>query len=234
MVDFDTAVQVLAIDHLLRQHPHTLSGGERQRVGIGRALLTAPQLLLMDEPLASLDANRKLEILPFIERLRDEMRVPILYVSHAVEEVARLASRVVRLQDGRVSAIGPPSQVLAPSAVTRAVDRFDVVSTLKARFERYDAVHGVSVLSHPAGEIIVPASLGVPAQDVRIAIHATNVALAIGRPGQVSFRTMLLGRVTRVESDGSPFALVTLQLEGGERLYAYVTRLAIEIGRAHV
>lgn len=227
-VDFDTAVQVLGIDHLLAQHPHTLSGGERQRVGIGRALLAAPQLLLMDEPLASLDADRKLEILPFIERLRDEMRVPILYVSHAVEEVARLASRVVRLQDGRVAAIGPPSQVLAPSAVTRAVDRFDVVSTLKARFERYDAVHGVSVLSHPAGEIIVPAALGVPAQDVRIAIHATNVALAIGRPGQVSFRTMLLARVTRVESDGSPFALVTLQLEGGERLYAYVTRLAIE------
>ncbi len=226
-VDFDTAVQVLGIDHLLGQHPHTLSGGERQRVGIGRALLAAPQLLLMDEPLASLDADRKLEILPFVERLRDELHVPILYVSHAVEEVARLASRVVRLEQGRVVAVGPPGQVLGPSAVTRGVDRFDVVSTLKARFVRYDAEYGVSVLTHPSGEIIVPAALGAPAQDVRITIHATNVALAIGRPGQISFRTALLGQVTSVETDASPFALVTLELAGGEKLRAYVTRLAI-------
>ena len=124
-IKFDPVVEVLGIGHLLGRRPSTLSGGERQRVAIGRALLTSPRLLLMDEPLASLDSYRKLEILPFIERLRDEFSIPIVYVSHAVDEVARLATQVVKLENGRVTASGQPAEVLAPNLLAKAVDRFD-------------------------------------------------------------------------------------------------------------
>jgi molybdate transport system ATP-binding protein len=108
----EPVLDVLGIGHLLARNPASLSGGERQRVAIGRAVLTSPRLLLMDEPLAALDSARKAEILPFIERLAREFAIPILYVSHALEEVARLAARVVVLQGGRVSAIGTPGDVL--------------------------------------------------------------------------------------------------------------------------
>lgn len=111
-IALDPVVAVLGIGHLLERRPDTLSGGERQRVAIGRALLTSPRLLLMDEPLASLDAARKLEILPFIEQLRDEFEIPIIYVSHSLEEVTRLAKHVVRLDQGRVIGAGKPAEML--------------------------------------------------------------------------------------------------------------------------
>ncbi len=159
-IALDAVIDVLGIGHLLSRSPWTLSGGERQRVAIGRALLTSPRLLLMDEPLASLDAARKLEILPFIEKLRDEFGIPILYVSHAVEEVARLAARVVRLAAGKVAAIGPPGEVLGETA---AEDRFEAVSLLTARCRGYRPDYAVTIFDHPAGEIIVPGRAGVEA-----------------------------------------------------------------------
>ena len=109
---FDRIVELLGIDSLLGRGPTQLSGGEKQRVAIGRALLASPQLLLMDEPLAALDEERKSEILPYIERLRDESRVPIVYVSHSVPEVARLATAMVLLADGRVVATGTVSDIM--------------------------------------------------------------------------------------------------------------------------
>src|SRR5882757_5750511 len=115
-LDFDLVTEVLGIAPLLARRPASLSGGERQRVAIGRALLAAPRILLMDEPLASLDAPRKREILPLIERLRDEFAIPILYVSHAVEEVGRLATQVVLIEAGQVKAVGAPEDVLGPVA----------------------------------------------------------------------------------------------------------------------
>jgi len=111
-ITFDAVVDVLGIAHLLGRAPHTLSGGERQRVAIGRALLASPRILLMDEPLASLDGARKTEILPFIERIRDEFQIPILYVSHSAAEVARLASLVIELGDGRVTRMVSAAEVL--------------------------------------------------------------------------------------------------------------------------
>ncbi len=227
-IERDPVVEVLGIGHLMGQMPSTLSGGERQRVAIGRAMLTSPALLVMDEPLASLDASRKLEILPFIERLGAEFAIPILYVSHAVEEVARLAQRVVRIEAGRVLAVGPPDAVLAPRGVGRSIERFDVVSTLTTTPDRYDPAYGVTLLSHPAGTIVVPGRVDAGGRTVRLAIHATTVSLTVGRPGQMSIRTALQGRITAVETDESPFALVTIELLGGERLLAYVTRMAVE------
>jgi len=222
------AAEALRIAPLLDRLPAELSGGERQRVAIGRALLTSPRVLLMDEPLASLDAGRKLEVLPFIERMRDEFAIPILYVSHAVEEVARLASQVVRLEAGRVAAVGPPARVLSAASLSRSADRFDAVSILRARVKSYEPDYRVTVLGHPAGEIVVPGRIDAGGGPVRIAIPATNVTISIGRPGNISVRTSLAGRVVKLETDEGPFALVTIELAGGDRLQAFLTRLACD------
>ena len=226
-VDFDEIVALLGIGHLLDAHPLTLSGGERQRVAIGRALLAAPRLLVMDEPLASLDAERKHEILPFIERLRDELRLPIVYVSHAVEEVTRLANLVVRLADGRVVAQGTPAEVFASRVPETAADRFEGVSFLSGTVVREIPEFAISIVSHAAGEIAVPALIGGASGTVRVAIHSTNVSLATERPRNLSVRTVLEGRVQTIAAGAGPSAVVTVALEGGDRIAAYVTRLAI-------
>ncbi len=229
-LSFDAVVAVLGIGHLLDRSPTTLSGGERQRVAIGRALLASPRLLLMDEPLASLDAARKRELLPFIERLRDEFAIPILYVSHAAEEVARLAARVVMLETGRVVASGPPDVVLGAAAA--GADRFDAVSILSAVVKERLPTYGLTILSHPAGDILVPGQLD-PGRTVTIAIRATNVALATGRT-ESSVRTRLQGRIAGLRMDDGPSALAAIELTGGGVLQASVTRLAVDELRLRV
>ena len=146
-------VETLGIGHLLERKPALLSGGEKQRVAIGRALLASPKILLMDEPLASLDTERKLEILPLIERLRDEFGIPIVYVSHAVEEVARLAARVVVLENGRVVAMGDVEDVFGPGLSHAGVSRFAQSSVITGRLSGIDADYGLTEISHPAGTI---------------------------------------------------------------------------------
>lgn len=226
-IALDPVVAVLGIGHLLERHPATLSGGERQRVAIGRALLTSPELLLMDEPLAALDISRKLEILPFIEKLRDEFAIPIVYVSHALEEVARLAARVIRIEAGRVTAQGTPVETLGAASLSGTA-RFDTVSILTAGVDRFLPDYGVTVLTHPAGEIIAPGRIETTGAPARIVIRATNVTLARGRPGDLSVRTALTGRILEIATDNGPFAQVKLELTGGETLKAYATRLAVD------
>jgi molybdate transport system ATP-binding protein len=219
-------VEMLGIGHLLDRRPATLSGGERQRVAIGRALLASPRLLLMDEPLASLDAPRRREILPFVERLRDEFAIPIVYVSHAVEEVTRLARTVVRLENGRVLGVGPPGAVLGPSLDAPA-DRFAAVSLLAARPKRYLEAHAVTILDHPAGEIVAPVKLTGQAP-VRLAVRATDVTIARGGAEALSVRTALSGVIAAIERDAGPFVVVTIALTGGDVLKAFITRLAAD------
>ena len=224
-IDRDAVVEVLGIGHLLTRRPPTLSGGERQRVAIGRALLTSPDLLLMDEPLAALDEERKAEILPFVERLRDEFRIPILYVSHAVEEVARLASTVVRMDHGRVTAVGTPAEVLAPTAIPRATDRFDAVSLLTGRVLASEPDWGVTRLGHPGGELVLPMLLAASPRPVRVAVRAIDVTLARTLPDAVSTRSRLAGTVAHVAPGPGAFVHVEVALPGGDRLAAWVTRL---------
>jgi molybdate transport system ATP-binding protein len=221
-------IDILGIGHLLERFPLSLSGGEKQRVAIGRAMLSSPHLLLMDEPLASLDGDRKMEILPFIERLRDDYDIPIVYVSHAVEEVARLAQKVVKLEAGRVTAIGNPSDVLSPASLAGTMDRFDAVSILTGTVERFWPEYGVTIVQHPAGEIIVPGRLDAPGQTVRIIVRATNITLSLGRSDQLSVRTALTGRIIALERDHGPFVLATITLTGGDSLKVYATRLAAD------
>jgi molybdate transport system ATP-binding protein len=227
-LDFDTVIGVLGIAPLLDRRPGELSGGEKQRVAIGRALLASPRLLLMDEPLASLDVPRKHEILPLIERVRDEMGVPILYVSHAVEEVARLANRIVLLDDGKVTRIGTPQDVLAPLSGPPSEGRFETVSLLMARVHSYDERYGLSLLDHPAGQISIPSKAGAGGTEVRVVIRGSDVSLAMKQPRGISIRTTLSGRVQDIATDAGPVARVDLRLNGGDTLSAFITRNAID------
>jgi molybdate transport system ATP-binding protein len=227
-IAFEPVVEALGIGHLLERRPGTLSGGERQRVAIGRALIASPRILLMDEPLAALDAERRLEVLPLIERVRDAFAIPIVYVSHSADEVARLAGHVVRLADGRVVAAGTPAEVLAPATLSHGAARFDALSMLTARVTRRDAGFGVTQVEHPAGEIVLPWDAGDVGTSVRVAVRATNVTLARERPANISVRSALTGTVAAIATGEGPFALVTIALRGGDTLFAYATRLAVE------
>lgn len=227
-ITFDPVVDTLGIGHLLTRKPALLSGGEKQRVAIGRALLASPKILLMDEPLASLDTERKLEILPLIERLRDEFSIPIVYVSHAVEEVARLAARVVVLDNGRVVAMGAVEDVLGPGLSHTGVSRFARSSVITGRLSGVDAEYGLTEISHPAGTIWLTGRAGPVGREARVVIKATDITLSTTRPSNLSVRTTLAGRVASIETDDGPLAAVNIDLEGYGQLFALVTRKAID------
>jgi molybdate transport system ATP-binding protein len=227
-VGLDAVVDTLGIGHLLARRPPRLSGGERQRVAIGRALLSSPRLLLMDEPLAALDDERKREVLALIERLRDEFKVPIVYVSHAIEEVARLAARVVVLGGGRVVAAGGIDEVFGPSETQAGESRFARSSVLSGRISGRHADYGLTELAHPGGTIWLAGPAGPDGREVRIVIRATDVSLATTRPRDLSVRTILTGTVAKIESENGPLAAVTVTLKGGANLVALATRMAVD------
>jgi len=227
-IDPASVIGRLGIAHLLDRVPANLSGGEKQRVAIGRALLSDPKILLMDEPLAALDVERKLEILPLIERIRDEFEVPIVYVSHAIDEVARLAARVVILEAGRVAAIGPPTDVFGSGRGAAGENRFERSSVLTARVAGANPAYGLTELAHPAGAIWLAGPAGAVGRDLRIVIKATDVTLATARPSQLSVRTVLAGTVERIDSDDGPLAAVSVALQGGGHVVALATRMAVD------
>ncbi len=227
-VAFSRVVETLGIGHLLKRRPGALSGGEKQRVAIGRALLSSPELLLMDEPLASLDMERKLEILPLIEALRDEFSIPIVYVSHAIEEVARLAGTVVLIENGRVVATGGVEEVLGQGLPLAGGDRFERSSVVAGRVGALDPVYGLTEVEHPAGSIWLTGLAGPSGREARIVIKATDVTLARRKTPDLSVRTVLAGRIAAIETGEGPLAGVTIDLEGHGRLFAYATRKAID------
>lgn len=221
--DFDRVVELLDIASLLDRRPSVLSGGERQRVAIGRALLAAPRILLMDEPLASLDQARKAEILPYVERLRDEAGVPIVYVSHAIDEVARLAGTVVLLAGGRVLASGPPERVLARVDLEPLGGSDEAGAVLEAKVAVADDGFGLALLRTRAGDVAVPAA-GLAAGDrLRLRVRARDVMLASRRPEAISALNVLEGRVVAV---GAPHGVsVDVQVDcGGALVVARITR----------
>ncbi len=222
-------IDLLGIGHLLDRHPDSLSGGEKQRVAIGRALLARPRLLLMDEPLASLDEARRAEILPFVERLRDEAGVPILYVSHSVAEVARLATTVVILSEGTVTAVGPVQDIL-PMA-----DAADGGAVLEARIVRHDERFHLSVLESAAGALQVPRLEAPVGALVRAYIRARDVMLSLQHPEDISALNVLAGRIVSIVPTSTAQADIRLDCNGAvlmARLTAKsVDRLALTPGR---
>jgi molybdate transport system ATP-binding protein len=226
----DEVVALLGIDGLLDRRPGALSGGEKQRVAIGRALLASPRVLLMDEPLASLDAPRKEEILPYIERLRDERLLPIVYVSHSVSEVARLATSVVLMSEGKVEAVGPVEAVFGRLDLYPKTGRFEAGAVLEAEIVGHDARYGLTRLRHPAGEMLVPRVPAVDSGRVRLRIRARDVIVAVNRPSGLSALNALPGRIAEVGDDQGPVRDLRIELTGGS-LLARVTRRSIsELG----
>ena len=232
-IAFEPVVATLGIGPLLARKPAALSGGEKQRVALGRALLASPRVLLMDEPLASLDQERKLEILPLIERLRDEFRIPIVYVSHSVEEVGRLASRVVVLEAGRVVAVGGVEEVLGAGLSAAGISRFARSSVIAGKLTSIDEPYGLTEIAHPAGTIWLVGRAGPIGREARVIIKSTDITLARSRVDAMSVRTTLSGKVAGIDSDDGPIAGVNIALDGHGRLYALATRKAIdELGLA--
>ena len=203
------AVELLGIDPLLSRRPDTLSGGERQRVGIARALATSPKLLLMDEPLASLDLQRKREILPYLERLHAELDIPVLYVSHAPDEVARLADHLVLLDAGRVIASGPADELMTRLDLPLA--HGDTAgSMIAARVTAFDLAYGLTQVEFAGGRLSLPYSGARIGQAVRVRIQARDVSLTLHHQAETSVLNILPatdhrpGRRRPCAGDGGP------------------------------
>ncbi|MBS0564966.1 MAG: molybdenum ABC transporter ATP-binding protein [Proteobacteria bacterium] len=215
-------VRRFGLGPLLGRRTGQLSGGEAQRVALVRALLGRPRLLLMDEPLSALDAARRAEILPLIEELRDEGRLPILFVSHAIAEVARLAERVLGLAGGRVTGFGTVAEIFSDREAGAAFGDEEAVSLIEARHEAVEA-DGLSRLTFAGGTILVPALPVAAGRRVRLLIRARDVMIATGRPEGLSALNILSARVRSLTDLGTAACDVRLDC-GGALLLARITR----------
>jgi molybdate transport system ATP-binding protein len=224
----DDLVDLLGIAPLLERRPATLSGGERQRVAIARALATRPQLLLMDEPLAALDAARKAEILPYLERMHRELALPVVYVTHAIDEAARLADHLVLLREGRVEASGPLTELLSrPDLPLGPQDEAGVV--IEAELIEHDHAHGLNRVRFAGGELWVGETAASPGDRVRARVLARDVSVTRQPPQQTSILNVLPARLESLQP-GRSTALLVLSLGDGEaRLLARITRKSCEL-----
>jgi molybdate transport system ATP-binding protein len=225
--DFDQVVELLGIGRLLARRPANLSGGEKQRVAIGRALLARPRLLVMDEPLASLDEARKAEILPYIERLRDAAGVPVVYVSHQIAEVTRLATTMVVLSEGRVAAVGPPEAVMGRIDLFPLTGRAEAGALLHTRVAGHDVEFGLTVLEGAAGKLRVPQLDLAVGSSLRVRIRARDVMIALAPPERLSALNVLPGIVAELGRADRPIVEIRLDC-GGEALVARLTRRSVE------
>jgi len=225
--DLERVVDLLGIGALLERRPGRLSGGEKQRVAIGRALLADPRLLLMDEPLASLDEARKAEILPYIERLRDHSKVPIVYVSHSVAEVARLATTVVLLSEGKVAAVGSTSEVMQRLDLFPLTGRAEAGAIVEATVDRHDDAYGLTELVSRAGRWRLHRVDAPAGTRLRLRVRARDVMLARSAPTDLSALNVLPGVVADIgPHDGS---IVEVRIDcSGEALIARLTRYSVE------
>ena len=224
--DLPRIADLLGLGPLLPRRPGTLSGGEKQRVAIGRAILSNPRCLLMDEPLAALDEARKSEILPYLERLRDELALPILYVSHSVAEVARLATTLVLLDAGRVVATGPAAELMADPAMVPVMGLREAGAVISARLVDHEA-DGLSRLETQGGPIWLPHLHGQPGRNIRLRILAQDVMLATSQPRDISALNVLQATVDDLHLGDGPGALIRLRM-GEEILLARVTRRSVQ------
>ena len=240
-IGFDQVVALLGIESLLARRPATLSGGEKQRVAIGRALLSNPRLLLMDEPLASLDAGRRTEILRLIERVRDELKVRIVYVSHSIGEVTRLADDVVLMHQGSVLAHGPVEEIFNRADLRPHTGRFEGGALIEAcavahdaryflttfRFGHTDSAGPADPAQPGTAELIAPGLDAAIGSRVRIRIRARDVTLALHRPECISTRNVLAGQVVAVEAGSGAIAEVRVRV-AGKVMSARISRRAVD------
>lgn len=244
----DQVVDLLGIGHLLKRRPAKLSGGEKQRVAIGRALLTSPLLLLMDEPLASLDEARKMEVLPFINRLARELSIPIVYVSHSLDEILNLADHLILIDDGRVTATGPIEDLMSRLEIRQMMGRYEYGAVMTTVIEAHHEKWGITTLSFAGGDLNVPL-LNMPVgSTVRVHINARDVAVALTRPAGISVQNVFAGTIEEIsENNGdmvdicmdighpllariTPKARQEMDLKTGQNVYALIKTVSISHG----
>ncbi len=225
-IEPEQVVTLLGLEKSLGRRPHHLSGGEKQRVALGRALLANPRLLLMDEPLASLDQPRKDEVLPFIERLRDELKIPIVYVSHSMPEIVRLADTMVLVSDGRVEAVGTVDDLTSRLDLRPLTGRYEAGAVIQARVAGQDRDFGLTELAFAGGRLRVPhvrLAVGTP---LRLRIRARDVALALEVPRRSSILNAIPAVVVDIGTEEGP--QVDLRLDaGGATFWARITRRSL-------
>lgn len=221
---FDRIVDLLGLSALLERFPVGLSGGEKQRVAIGRALLADPDVLLLDEPLASLDQGRRLEILPYLARLRDQSDIPMLYVSHSASEVARLANQVVVLDQGKQVLCGLVTDVFSDPMMANHMGASDLGTVLFAKVNAHHA-DGVTELAAAGGQLFLPRTDAQPGDTQRVRIKAQDVMLSLARPEGVSALNILSGHITSI----TEAANVLVQVKcGSDQLLAKITQRSLK------
>lgn len=226
-VSFNDVVELLGLGDLLKRFPASLSGGERQRVAIGRALLSNPRILLMDEPLSGLDFQRKSEIMPYLEYLAHAGGVPIVYVTHDLDEVVRLAGHLVLMRDGRVVSDGLISDVLPQVHGQFNHAKHAPNSLIDAYFDGPDLTYPMTWLKIGQQRFGVPEKLTPKGAPYRIRVDASDVALGLSRPADSSFQNILKGRVLAVQHGGGVFSDVTVNIDG-QPLVSRITRKAAD------
>lgn len=226
---FDDVVAALDLAPLLGRRIGALSGGERQRVALGRTLLTRPRLLLLDEPLSALDAERKADILPYLEDVPRRFGVPAIYVTHSVEEVARLAQAMIVMAGGRIHAIGPTGEIMQRLDLEPLTGRFEAGVVVEARVAGHDRPYHLTRLDLGGQSLTVPMLGDLPAgRTVRLRIRARDVALSTAQPSGLSVQNILSGTLAEIRTaPASAFAEALIDL-GHARLRARITRKAVD------
>jgi molybdate transport system ATP-binding protein len=245
-ITLEQVVDILGIGHLLDRRIHKLSGGEQQRVAIGRALLTSPKLLLLDEPLASLDIQRKQELLPFISRLHKQLHIPVVYVSHALSEILQLADRVILLKEGHVVGVGVLNEILTSLRFRGNFGSHRVGAVLDACVTHHDPPYGLTQLNFKGHSLFVPIQSVGLGQSVRVHILSNDVSLVVGRADSptsvlnileatiVEIREINQSSVDVLLDIGAPLvasitkkSLATLGLKPGQRVFAHIKAVAL-------
>ena len=220
-------VKLLGIESLLHRKPAALSGGEKQRVALGRAILSNPDLLLLDEPLAALDHKRRDEILPYIERIRSEQQIPILYVSHSIDEVSRIADYLQIINRGKIVARGSVSEVFSRIDLYPITGRFEAGAIIDGEIARHHAALALSDISFGKQTLTVPLVDAEVGESIRVRIRARDIIIARHKPEDISANNILQGQILDIRAGDGPYADLQLQCSD-TRLIARITRHSAE------
>ena len=224
-LDYQEVLSLLGIEHLLKRRPDQLSGGERQRVAIARALLIQPKILFMDEPLASLDDARKDEVLPYLERLKNKLNIPIVYVTHSANEIARLADYLVVMENGEVVTSGPLEKTLADLDTPLKLGQ-DAGVVLTGQIQEKDEQWHLMHVAFDGGAVWLKDSNHNIGEYVRIRLLARDISLALQHHTDSSIQNILPCTISKIEKDDSPGLLLVQILLGQTPILARITEKA--------
>ncbi|MBR7069239.1 MAG: molybdenum ABC transporter ATP-binding protein [Oxalobacter sp.] len=228
-IPLEDIVELLGIGHLLERMPDTLSGGEGQRVAIARALAASPKILMMDEPMASLDQKRRQEILPYLHRLNEELKIPILYVSHSLEEVAVLSDYLVLLERGRIASSGPTPEML--TRLDLPLVHYDgAAASIAGRISAIDTGFQLSTFQFKGGQIFLPAGSYRIGQPLKLRVQARDVSISIEKPGQTSILNVVEAVVVGLADSGNGQVMVELDAKGSHLLSRITRKSAVVLG----